>query len=79
MSGTTDAIITGLLRIAPDLVGQLIERLHGASPQDREEMIADMRSRRDAMRARVDAELDARWPADAATADTLPAPDEGGE
>ena len=61
MSGTTDAIIEGLLRIAPDLIGQLIERLHGATPQELEEMIADMRSRRDAMRASIDAKITAKF------------------
>lgn len=64
MSQTTDAIVESLFRVAPDLITQLVARLQGADPQTRADMLAEMHGRVTAMRAQIDAKIDAKFPAE---------------
>ena len=61
MSQTTDAIVEALFLVAPDLIGQLVERLQGADPQTRQEMLDEMHGRVTSMRAEIDAKIDERF------------------
>jgi len=64
MNSTTTQIIDSLLRVAPDLVGQLISRLKGADPQTRENMLQEMHTRVFEMRKDIDSQMAIKFPGD---------------